>query len=94
MLVESGNRARIALTVPSDAVVYLSDQRMTLAGSNRQYVIPDLEPGRPYAYPIRVELVRGGQLYRAAAEPRIQAGQRLDLVFYETNAGAQSVAQK
>ncbi|HEV7998776.1 MAG TPA: TIGR03000 domain-containing protein [Planctomycetaceae bacterium] len=92
MTVSSDVRGHLTVTVPADAVVYLCDQPMTITGSVREYVIPGLTPGKDYRYPVRVEVTRSGQLYRATAEPRIQAGQQLSLAFGDAAAKPQTVA--
>jgi uncharacterized protein (TIGR03000 family) len=86
MTASSDVRGHLTLTVPADAVVYLCDQPMTIAGPVREYVIPGLTPGREYRYPVRVEVTRAGQLYRATAEPRVQAGQQASLAFSDAAA--------
>ena len=81
MLTRASDRARLILNVPADAVVYMGDQRMTLTGTSREYLVPGLESGKQYRYAVRVEVVRDGTVYRADSVQQIQAGQRLDLVF-------------
>jgi uncharacterized protein (TIGR03000 family) len=93
MTASSDSRGHLTLTVPADAIVYLCNQPMTITGPVREYAIPGLTPGREYRYPVRVEVTRAGQLYRATAEPRIQAGQQMSLAFSDTAAGkTQAVA--
>ena len=62
----------------------MSDQRMTLDGTSREYIVPGLKAGKQYRYPVRVELVRDGKLYSASSEQRIQAGQQLSLVYNQS----------
>ncbi len=83
----------LELTVPADARVYLNNQLMTLAGTSRQYSIPGLQPGRQYRYPVRVEITRGGRLYRATAEPMLQAGRQVNLAFSDGTAASQVAAR-
>jgi uncharacterized protein (TIGR03000 family) len=78
---ESADRAVLTLNVPADAVVYMSNQRMTLDGTSREYIVPGLQAGKQYRYPVRVDVVRDGRLYSASSEQRIQAGQQLSLAF-------------
>jgi uncharacterized protein (TIGR03000 family) len=92
MTATSDVRGHLTLTVPADSTVYLCNQPMTITGPVREYVIPGLTPGREYRYPVRVEVTRAGQLYRATAEPRIQAGQQLSLAFSDAAAKAPIVA--
>jgi uncharacterized protein (TIGR03000 family) len=79
------------LNVPVDAVVYLSNQRMTLEGSVREYTVPELKAGLEYSYPVRVEMVRDGRTFSANSDQQIRAGQRLNLVFSQTAAGQSAI---
>jgi uncharacterized protein (TIGR03000 family) len=88
---ESADRAQLVLNVPADAVVYLSNQRMTLEGSVREYTVPGLKAGYEYPYPVRVEMVRDGKTFAAKSDQQIQAGQRLNLVFSQTPAGQSEI---
>jgi uncharacterized protein (TIGR03000 family) len=92
MAATTDDRGHLTLTVPADATVYLCDQPMTLTGSVRTYAIPGLTPGRDYVYPVRVEVTRSGQLYRATAEPRVRAGGQMSLVFNDAARQTQAVA--
>jgi uncharacterized protein (TIGR03000 family) len=83
-------QGHLSFNVPSEAIVYLVNQRMTLTGTVRNYIIPGLQAGRQYRYPVRVDLVRDGKLYRAAADLQLQAGQQLNLAFNE-NAGQSQI---
>ena len=91
VMASSDDRGHLTLNVPADAIVYLCDQPMTITGPVREYVIPGLQLGREYRYPVRVEVTRAGQLYRATAEPRIRVGQQLSLAFDDAAAKQQSV---
>jgi len=91
VMASSDDRGRLTLNVPADAIVFLCDQPMTITGPVREYVIPGLKPGREYRYPVRVEVTRAGQLYRATAEPRIRLGQQMSLAFDDAAAKQQSV---
>jgi uncharacterized protein (TIGR03000 family) len=88
----NADAAQLVLNVPVDAVVYLSNQRMTLDGTVREFTIPGLKAGMEYAYPVRVDLVREGKTFTANADQQVQAGQRLNLVFNQTDGQSQIVA--
>jgi uncharacterized protein (TIGR03000 family) len=88
------DRGHLTLTVPADSIVYLCDQPMTITGPVREYVIPGLQTGHEYRYPVRVEMTRAGQLYRATAEPRIKAGEQLALAFADAAPRTQNLASK
>jgi uncharacterized protein (TIGR03000 family) len=94
MTTVSDDRGHLTVTVPADAIVYLCDQPMTISGPVREYAIPGLTPGREYRYPVRVEVTRAGQLYRATAEPRIRAGQQMSLAFSDAAAKSPAVASR
>jgi uncharacterized protein (TIGR03000 family) len=89
---ESADRARLTLSVPGDAVVYLSNQRMTLEGTSREYIVPGLKAGLQYRYPVRVDVVRDGRVYSASSDQEIQAGQQVNLVFNQSEGRPQIVA--
>ncbi|MGE0610103.1 MAG: TIGR03000 domain-containing protein [Pirellulales bacterium] len=72
--------ARLVLNVPADAVVYLVDQRMTAAGTVRQYNVPKLKVGKTYGYPLRVEIVRNGQKHVIEATQKIRQGDKVEMV--------------
>jgi uncharacterized protein (TIGR03000 family) len=82
--VAQSDRAHLTLSVPGDAVVYLSNQRMTLEGTVREFVVPGLKAGLQYRYPVRVDVVREGRTYSASSEQQLQAGQQLNLAFSQS----------
>jgi uncharacterized protein (TIGR03000 family) len=88
------DRAQLVLNVPADAVVYLSNQRMTLEGTVREFTVPGLTSGQQYRYPVRVDVVRDGRTYTANSDQEIQAGQRLNLVFTQSAGQSEIVAQR
>jgi uncharacterized protein (TIGR03000 family) len=92
--VVQSDRAQLTLSVPGDAVVYLSNQRMTLQGTVREFVVPGLKAGMSYRYPIRVELVRDGRTYSANSEQQIQAGQQLSLAFSQATVQPEIVSMR
>jgi uncharacterized protein (TIGR03000 family) len=88
----NADQAQLVLNVPGDAVVYLSNQRMTLEGSVREFTIPGLKAGLEYPYPVRVDVVRDGKTLTASADQQVQAGQRVNLVFNQTQGQSEIVA--
>ena len=55
--------AYLNVSVPADAKVYLQDQLMTLAGTQRRFVTPQIEAGTQHVYTVKVEVVRNGQTF-------------------------------
>ncbi len=92
--VVQSDRAQLTLSVPGNAVVYLSNQRMTLEGTVREFVVPGLKAGMQYRYPIRVEVVRDGQTYSANSEQQIQAGQQLNLALSQATTQPEIVSMR
>lgn len=75
--------ATLIVEVPEDAVVFLSNQRMTLTGSVRHFRIPVTEAGREYAYPIRVELSREGRVLRTSRTEQVASGREIRVTLAE-----------
>ena len=67
---------------------------MTIEGTVREFVVPGLKAGMQYRYPVRVEVVRGGQNYTANSEQQIQAGQQLSLAFNQATAQPEIVSMR
>jgi uncharacterized protein (TIGR03000 family) len=80
----STDRAHLILNVPGDAIVYLSNQRMTLEGTAREFIVPGLKAGLQYHYPVRVDVVRDGKASSVSSDQVLQAGQQLNLVFNQS----------
>ena len=80
-VVQRDSRVRFALTVPADATVYLVNQPMTVTGTVRHFVTPELPQGKEFKYPIRVEVVRNGTTFAANSEVRVRAGDDINLAF-------------
>jgi uncharacterized protein (TIGR03000 family) len=89
---ENADRAQLVLNVPADAVVYLSNQRMTLEGTVREFTVPGLTAGMEYRYPVRVDLVVDGKTLTANSDQQLQGGQKLNLVFNHTAGQSEIVA--
>jgi uncharacterized protein (TIGR03000 family) len=85
--VPADHRVRLTLSVPNDAIVYLVDQRMTMGGTVRHFITPELQAGRNYRYPVRIEIARGNQIVSTSSEIKIRAGQQYSVV-YNPDAGA------
>lgn len=68
------NKVTLEMIVPEAAQVYLVNQRMSLAGTTRRFVIPISDANQTYQYPIRVELTANGQKSEAATSVKIRAG--------------------
>jgi len=62
MLFES-SQARIVVELPENADVSFLDQKMTLLGGKRSFLVPLLDQNKAYKYDLRVDVVRNGKKY-------------------------------
>jgi uncharacterized protein (TIGR03000 family) len=69
--------AHLNVSVPADAKVYLENKLMTLTGTDRRFVTPELPVGSPYVYNVKVEIERNGQTISKTTEAAITAGQEI-----------------
>lgn len=78
----SPNRARLEIMVPDpNAELLIQGQRMTVAGNQRVFVSPDLEPGRTYTYTLTLRHNMGGQMQDDTRQIDVQAGSNLRVDF-------------
>jgi len=69
--------AYLNVTVPEDAKVYLQDQLMTVGGTERRFVTPEMQAGVTHLYTVKVEVVRDGQTVTKTAQAAVTAGQEI-----------------
>jgi len=69
--------AYLNVNVPADAKVYLENKLMTLTGTDRRFVSPQLPVGSPYVYTVKVEVERNGKTITKTTEASIIAGQEI-----------------
>lgn len=83
--VESAS-ASMLVRVPANADVYCDGIKMTLTGSERNFVSPPLPPGRIYPYEIRVHYVGAdGKPIEQTRQVQVQAGQKTTVDFLSHN---------
>jgi uncharacterized protein (TIGR03000 family) len=73
----SVNVGYLNVSVPADAKVYLQDQLMTVTGTQRRFVTPELTAGVQHVYTVKVEVVRNGQTVTKTTQATIAAGQEV-----------------
>jgi uncharacterized protein (TIGR03000 family) len=69
--------AYLNVNVPADAKVYLENKLMTLTGTDRRFVTPQLPVGAPHVYTVKVEIERNGKTITKTTEAAITAGQEI-----------------
>jgi len=71
------NAALIDVRVPSNAQVWIDDQKTNQTGSMREFVTPSLNPGQDYSYDIRARWTENGQPMETQRKVTFHAGDRL-----------------
>lgn len=73
--------ARVTVSLPADARLYVDGVRCSLASERRSFDSPPLELGRTYAYTLRAEIVRDGQTRVTSRRVAVRGGEevRVDL---------------
>ena len=79
----SSNVAYLNVSVPEDAKVYLQDQLMTVGGTQRRFVTPEIAAGTQLVYTVKVEIVRNGQTLTKVSEAVVGAGQEVAVAVAE-----------
>jgi uncharacterized protein (TIGR03000 family) len=69
--------AYLNVNVPADAKVYLENKLMTLTGTDRRFVTPQLPVGSPHVYSVKVEVERNGKTITKTTDAAITAGQEI-----------------
>ena len=71
--------AYLKVNVPADAKVYLQDQLMTIGGTDRRFVTPQMQVGVQHVYTVKVEVVRNGETVSKTAQATVGAGQEVSV---------------
>lgn len=83
------DQALLLVDLPADAKLFVDDKQMKSGHVRAAIITPALEPGRTYAYQVRVELVRGGQTLTETQRVLLRPGQRSHACFTELEARAE-----
>jgi uncharacterized protein (TIGR03000 family) len=75
--------ARVVVTLPDDARLFVDDDPCTLTSSKRAFDTPELQPGMPYHYTLRVEVTRNGRTVKESKRVTVRAGQETVVEFGE-----------
>ena len=81
----------LTVLVPSDAKVIINGLETRSTGSRRQFYSLGLKPGLTYAYVVRAEVIRNGQVQEDTQSVRLTVGQSTAVAF-RFNATPQQVA--
>jgi uncharacterized protein (TIGR03000 family) len=78
-------RARVVVTLPEEAELFVDDVKMSATTSTRKFQTPLLEVGRTYSYELRARMMRDGQMHEATQRVRIEPGQEVPVEFTSTS---------
>jgi uncharacterized protein (TIGR03000 family) len=79
-------KARVTVRLPADARLTIDDVVCPLTSATRTFETPPLEPGRPYYYTLRAEVVRDGKPRAESQRVSVQAGKEARVDFQSLEA--------
>jgi uncharacterized protein (TIGR03000 family) len=85
-------RARLLVRLPADAQLYIDDNLMKSASTQRTFVTPLLRPGQTYFYDLRAEVVRDGKTVRQTRRVLLRPGDAVEATFADMERPAATVA--
>jgi uncharacterized protein (TIGR03000 family) len=85
--------ARVTVTVPENAIVFVQGQRTNSTGPERNFSSKPIPVGKDFHYTIKVDVERDGQLVSKTARATIRAGQTVQVsVRFDEQQPAELVA--
>lgn len=84
------NKAVLAVRVPADAIVVISDNPTRQTGPDRLYVTPPLTPGKDYYYEVKATWNEDGQTKTDVRKVYVRAGQRSEVDFTQASAAVEA----
>jgi uncharacterized protein (TIGR03000 family) len=90
-LVSNGNataRATVVVKLPADARLYAETRALTLTGTERKFVSPELPAGQDFVYRFRAEYDRDGETVSITKKVAVRAGAVVSLEFADLTAKA------
>lgn len=73
--------ARVSVTLPADAKLFVENQPCPLKGTTRAFSTPSLTAGTQYEYELRIEIGSGGTSYGATRKCLLKAGETVAVHF-------------
>jgi uncharacterized protein (TIGR03000 family) len=77
--------ARLIVTVPQEAKLYIDGQLMKTSSARRVFSTPTLRPGQTYFYDVKAEVVRDGQTVSREQRIYLRVGDVVTASFDELN---------
>jgi uncharacterized protein (TIGR03000 family) len=75
------DRARLIITLPEDAKLYVDDQLTKATSDRRVFSSPGLDEGQTYYYVLRAEVVRDGKTQSETKRVLLHAGEVVETSF-------------
>jgi len=75
------DRARLIITLPADAKLYVDDQLTKATSDHRVFSSPGLDEGQTYYYILRAEVVRDGKTQSETKRVLLHAGDVIETSF-------------
>jgi uncharacterized protein (TIGR03000 family) len=88
------NQARLIVSVPADAKLFIDGQPMKTSASQRTFRTPKLDPRLTYYYDVRAEVVRDGKTITRTQRVILRAGDAVNATFDLPAVAAEATASK
>ena len=75
------NKAHLMLIVPEDAEVWFQGQKTTRTGAEREFVSPELAPGKTFTYTVRVRYTKDGKVVDDTRSISVKANDKWSVDF-------------
>ena len=76
-----GNKARVVVSLPADARLWVDQVECPLPGGVRSFDTPNLDPQQSYSYTLRVAVQRNGQTVQDSRRVQLTPGQQVEVNF-------------
>lgn len=83
---EKGVPARITVTVPENAVLYIDGKKNEKTGGRREFTTPPLPAGKEFSYAMKLETTKDGRAEEVLQKVVFQAGETLMVDFTDATA--------
>jgi uncharacterized protein (TIGR03000 family) len=85
----ANNKARLHVTLPADAELWLNGKRTHRNGVERDFITPQLKQGQTYAYQVKARWTQDGKPLEETVEVKVRANKTTNVTL-----GSSSLAQR
>jgi uncharacterized protein (TIGR03000 family) len=79
----AGNVATVVIAAPADVQITVNGRTVVLAGAEKTFVTPELEPDANYSYTVKAQAIRDGQIVSKTRKVMVKAGKEIRVDFRE-----------